>query len=715
MKAFQPKWYSISPFTETEPKNVYHKEQQEIKVEGTAPKNLHVLGRADFWGVKTDGAYILRITADDYYKVYINGRFAGQGPAPAYPEHYYYNEILISPYIREGKNVIAVHLYYQGLINRVWNSGDDRFGVAAEIILADEKDEIAVPLRWRYEISKAYQGKTTGYETQFLENFDSRRWEENWNNLDYCDKNWAWMEEMKYPSWKLESKPAGMVSVIRREPAGVKRRADGSWLIDAGEEITGSIVLKAEGHKGQTVTILCGEELDEDGNVRYDMRCGCTYQETWTLDQGANTLVPYDYKGFRYVQLEMEAGVAIREIFFEVRHFPMNENLCTMKSSHPWLEKIFGICKNAVKYGTQEGYLDCPTREKGQYLGDAVVTSRAQVWLTGDTGLLEKCIEQFAQTQEVCPGLMGVAPGSFMQEIGDFSLLWSQMVMTLYQFSGNKERLFHYYGTAKGILKHFAGYEREDGLLCNVADKWNLVDWPENLRDQYDFELSRPVVAPGCHNVINALYIGAMKTAALMEQILELPCTFDWEKRRDAFIRTFYRKDKKLFADSEMSSHCALHSNLYPLYFGLVPKEAEHSVADLLVEKGLCCGVMLSYFVLKGLARAGRFNDVFQLLVNESRHGWVNMLREGATTCFEAWGKDQKWNTSLCHPWASAPVSILIEEIAGIVPAPETKEGFIFAPHIPSDVETFCMKVPFGGKILTVEKKGTKSVFYVLR
>ena len=38
---------------------------------------------------------------------------------------------------------------------------------------------------------------------------------------------------------------------------------------------------------------------------------------------------------------------------------------------------------------------------------------------------------------------------------------------------------------------------------------------------------------------------------------------------------------------------------------------------------------------------------------------WANMLSEGATTCFEAWGKDQKWNTSLFHPWATAPAIFL--------------------------------------------------------
>ena len=28
---------------------------------------------------------------------------------------------------------------------------------------------------------------------------------------------------------------------------------------------------------------------------------------------------------------------------------------------------------------------------------------------------------------------------------------------------------------------------------------------------------------------------------------------------------------------------------------------------------------------------------------------WLRMIREGATTTFEGWGKDSKWNTSLFH------------------------------------------------------------------
>ena len=83
------------------------------------------------------------------------------------------------------------------------------------------------------------------------------------------------------------------------------------------------------------------------------------------------------------------------------------------------------------------------------------------------------------------------------------------------------------------------------------------------------------------------------------------------------------------------------------------------------MDKGLCCGVYMSYFVLKALARIGAYEEELKLLINESSNSWVNMINEGATTCYEAWGKEQKWNTSLCHPWASAPIIVICEDLNG--------------------------------------------------
>ena len=76
----------------------------------------------------------------------------------------------------------------------------------------------------------------------------------------------------------------------------------------------------------------------------------------------------------------------------------------------------------------------------------------------------------------------------------------------------------------------------------------------------------------------------------------------------------------------------------------------------------------MAYFLLKALCRMGRHKDAYSLIVSKGEHSWYNMVKEGATTCFEAWGKEQKWNTSLCHPWASAPITVLVEDIIPNMP-----------------------------------------------
>lgn len=758
-------WFTIDEFENRRPETLYHKEQEEGTGWQETVKNLHVLARAHVKAREEDRC-LLRISADDYYKLYVNGVYVAQGPAPAYPEYYYYNEMDLTDYLTEGDNVIAVHLYYQGAVNRVWNSGDGRFGLgtalfwcrtgeggaseggvsegnmSGECVPEGSMPETCVPedgmsedgvlgndipedgmskedvpenrvlqeLTWHYRRCDAYSGEAIGYETQYLEDFDSNLWDEDWNQARYNDSGWKPMKPARWVDYGMERQPTRLLACYTRAPETVTETEAG-FLIDVGEEVTGALRLVAEGDKGQQVLLRYGEELTEDGRVRYEMRCNCTYEERWTLNGRTCSNEPYDYKGFRYVQVIPDPGVRIRDMKVEVRHYPMEDSLCTLKSSEPVLDRIFQICKNGVKYGTQEGFLDCPTREKGQYLGDAVVTSHAHVWLSGSADMMEKCIRQFARSRRICPGLMGVAPGNFMQEIADFSLLWSQMVLNHYRFTGDRQFLSEMYPVARGVLEHFSQYEGENGLLWQVADKWNLVDWPENLRDGYDFVLSRPVVAPGCHNVVNALYTGAWKTLAKMEEILGLEPNRRWEELTSTYVKAFLRTEQGLLADSTVSDHCAVHSNIYALYFGLVSDEGiKGNIARFLTEKGFCCGVFTSYFMLHGLADAGHWEEAYKLLLNDSKQGWVNMVREGATTCYEAWGKEQKWNTSLCHPWACAPISFFIERIAGIRPDPSAEKGFSFEPHVPEELEEFELCVSMGGKDYTVRKRGGECV-----
>jgi len=238
-----------------------------------------------------------------------------------------------------------------------------------------------------------------------------------------------------------------------------------------------------------------------------------------------------------------------------------------------------------------------------------------------------------------------------------------------------------------------------------VTEKWNLVDWTANLRDGYDFELAQPI-GPGLHNVINAFYYGLKKEADRMRALLGLPLRNEAEDLRRAFVRVF-RRDNGLFRDAVGTEHTALHSTVLPLYYGITEPEDEVTAVALIRERGLCCGVYMAYFALKALARCGEYDLMNELLFSESEHSWGNMLREGATSCWEAWGKDQKWNTSLCHPWASAPIILLIEDVAGIGPAEPGFRTIGQTPHAPAELGD--MVLTFGtvrGKVTAQRRNG---------
>ena len=125
----------------------------------------------------------------------------------------------------------------------------------------------------------------------------------------------------------------------------------------------------------------------------------------------------------------------------------------------------------------------------------------------------------------------------------------------------------------------------------------------------------------------------------------------------------FFNEKTRLFTDSKESAHSSLHANVIPAFYGISLSEGSETITKHIMSKGFSCSVYMAYFTLKALCRMGRYEEAYSLIVSEDEHSWYNMVREGATTCFEAWGKDQKWNTSLCHPWASAPISVLAEDI----------------------------------------------------
>lgn len=697
---FNGKWLCDERFLKYEPLNMLHKnsdEKRHKELEAEHPKDLknvrvRFLGSFNF----TDNwdSVIMRFSADDYAKVKINGKLAAIGPCIGYSFNYYYNEIDITNLLKRGSNTVESDVTYTGLINRSDSSGDLRMGFIADFIgVKDGKETLiyATDESWKYTVLKMYpSNNTVGYDTQFVEDYDSR--------LEPKTEDFVPCVSME-TDYIFEDQPAVSLQFYDIYPKLSEKLPNGGLFYDIGQEITGTLNITAKGKDGNKVLIYCAEETDDSElKVRYCMRCNCCYIDEWTLADGENTVEQFAYKAFRYFTIMPDEGVEISSVSITVRHNPFDDNACVIESNDEILNSVFKICKNGTKYGSQDIFVDCPQREKGQYAGDSTVTTASSLWLTGDGRLTKKAMENQAQSACVCKGLLCVAPGHVMQEIADYTYQYPILSLRYYKFSGDMDFLRKNYETCLGIKEYSEKFRREDGLIVKLNDKGNLVDWPQNLLDGYDFQglNAAPTKENNLdypHNVINAYYIGFLYGVEEIERILGIISDGEADRTSTSFNKVFLNQETGLYVDSEISKHSALHSNILPLYYGFAPKENIETIADFIMKKKLCCGVYMAYFLLKALAKAGRYEDVYKLITSQDENSWYNMVREGGTTCFEAWGKDKKWNTSLCHPWASAPVSVLFEDILGL-----SLDGTKGESHIPEGLK-IKVRTPMHGEI----------------
>ena len=654
---FKGKWITSDEFYNLKSINVFHRQLEKASINGIAPKNSHILFRSTFNVQKSENTYIY-ISADDYYKLYINGIFVCQGPTAGYPFHYYYNKVDISEYLSVEKNTIAVHTYYQGLINRVWVSGDDRHGLICDIV-QDEQTLLVSDENFLYSYHAGFSeiGKF-GYDTQFAERYTSGTQSEDFYKTDYDDSTWRHARIKKYVDYELYEQPTKMLVFENIKPK--EKRDNTGVTLDFGSEYVGYLCAEAQGKPGQRLELLFGQELDESGDVRWKLRANCDYREEWVLSGKTDKLNEFDYKSFRYVRINIPAGCVLKNIHLRARHYPF-ELKAKPTVQNEKINAIWNLCVHSLEYGVQEVIQDCMEREKGNYLGDGCYTALALAVLTKDTSQLKKLVDDSIRSSFINKGLMTCATCSFMQEIAEFPLMMFYLLYSYYKLTGDKEYLREKYESLCNILDYYKDqYMQKNGLLSKL-DKWCVVEWPANYRDGYDADITEGQVCSDVHNVINAHYIGAVKYLNRISALLGYDKYCDEEPLINAYTDAFYDKEKRLFKDNINSQHISVISNAFALMYDLVPdKETEENIFGYIEEKGFT-SVMLfgAYPILEGLKRRNKKELMYKFILDEN--AWLRMIREGATTTFEGWGKDSKWNTSLFHLTLSYAVIFLTD------------------------------------------------------
>ena len=660
-------WITHPDMADLKPRNVLARQLERDKLPpvDTRYQNRHYLFRRSF-DLNAVGKATLRITADDYYKLYVNGAFVAMGPAAGTTDCTYYNVIDLTPHLVKGRNTLAVHTYYQGLVNRVWVSGDNRHGLWLELD-ADGRRVLESDTAFRVMRHAGYSAMgIAGYDTQFMECYDAGAPEVGFERPDFDDA--AWISAVRHPlggDYRLVEQPSPMVVTEPIAPVKTERLSDGGLRIDFGGIYVGGVSLVASGKKGDAVGIRCGQELNGDGSVRYKLRANCTYAEKMVLSGGPrDVLNQYDYKSFRYLELRPSPGVTIDSdsIRLVARHQPF---VLKAKPSFadPALKPVWDLCVDTFRYGVQEQIMDCMEREKGYYLGDGCYTMLAYSLLTQDWRQARKFFDDFLRMKKVDRGLVTCANCSFMQEIAEYPFMMMLFAHWYLEQTGDTAFVADRFDALADVVDSYRErYARQDGLLVNL-DKWCVVEWPKNFQDGYDADVREGKVCTDVHNVINAWYVIAVRSLNAIARRLGHRPYADMRPLEKAFRSVFWDERRHVFVDREGSSHVSLPGNVYAQAGRLAPADdpsARTAFLSLVKEKGYSSISLFQFFPLFCHLRAtGEETLLHDLLA--SPEAWLRNVREGGTRTFEGWGRDTKWNTSLFHLTIASAVIFLTD------------------------------------------------------
>ena len=227
------------------------------------------------------------------------------------------------------------------------------------------------------------------------------------------------------------------------------------------------------------------------------------------------------YWGWRYLQiLPPGAGEPLTadDIAAVVQHQAAPaERRATFSSDNPLLDDVFALMQRSGIYSSEETFLDTPTREKGQFTGDTVDISFANMTAAGDRAATARAIREIlasathswkATSSGYCTALQlpcsyprlgtpgrvnAVYPnGDNMRDIPDYTEFVPGWVWRYYEQSGDRATLASSYATLQSIAAYLQANVKT-GLITDLTGGASsylhgIIDWPAPMRYGYAFD-----------------------------------------------------------------------------------------------------------------------------------------------------------------------------------------------------------------------------------
>ncbi|MFP5204118.1 MAG: alpha-L-rhamnosidase C-terminal domain-containing protein [Acidobacteriota bacterium] len=683
--------------------------------------------------------YVVRVSADNRFILYVNGKRVGDGPARGDLNHWRYERFDLAPFLRPGRNLVTATVWNWGIFAPLAQMSDR----TAFLLESDAtgSDGISTPQDWQVEIEPGHRAldrssvNLRGYMAAGPgEEIDAARYDWNWNDPSDTGAGWVPVATPMRDSngagvnrahsadatgdnpWSLapDSLPhmvttptdAGRVArsqageeagiaAFPAHPITIPANTHLHLLLDRKTLTTAYPQLTVSAGKGSQIWLTYSEALydneehkgDRDSTVytdpqgRQHPRQALGLRDEFLPDGGANRVFePLWWRTWRYLDLDIRTGgepLRLNSLTAAFTAYPFQER-ATFQSPDPELARIWEISWRTARLDAHETYMDTPYFEQLQYVGDTRIQALISYAVTGDDRLARQALEAFNDSRIPEGITRSRYPSSLPQNIPTFSLLWIGMLHDYWMYRPDPAPLRASLMGTRAVLAWFAQYEQPDGLLRELP-WWSFIDWVSSGEI--------PTYSSHGQSCVTTLqYLGALDNAADLESAFGDPALAARDRARAVHVRggiyaQCWVPSREMLADNPDKTVFSQQANIMGVLYDAIPKAQQRAVLQklLAIAPGTTPDGVLSasYYFRFYLARALDHAGMADDYL-ASIQPWRQML----ALHFSTWPEVPGNTRSDSHAWSAHPIYDLLTLVAGIEPASPGFKTVRIAPHL---------------------------------
>jgi hypothetical protein len=678
-----------------------------IAVPGASPFDYGVYHFRRAFDLPTRPAsFVVHVTGDNRYQLFVNGHRVVWGPARGDLNHWRFESVDLAPHLVAGRNVLAALVWnfgeYAPESQVTWRTAFLLHGDTAAERIADTGSQ------WRCARNPAYaplhysHAQMRGYFVAGpAEAVDGAMHLWGWERPEFDDSAWvspradgrssgAPRDSVDAPNrWLLVPREIPLMeettqrlAVVRRVagvevpasfprqaaaftiPAGTRARL----LLDQSHLTTAYPELIVSGGRGAVIRLGYAEALfvdpkqgTEKGNRdQIDGKTFVGHYDVFTSDGGIRRLYrPLWWRTYRYVELDVETRdepLTVDDLRGVYTGYPF-EMRARFDAGTERLTRLLEVGWRTARLCAHETYMDCPYYEQLQYAGDTRIQCLVSYYNAGDGRLARNAISQIDDSRTAEGVTMSRAPTRQQQYIPPFSLWWIGMVHDYWRYQDDPAFVGEMLPGVRAVLGFFARHQKPDGSLGRLP-WWNFVDWAWENRG------IPPAGEDGSSAPLDLQLLLALDWAAGLEEALGSPsraaeCRSSANALRTTVQGLYWAPARQLFADTPALTDFSQHTNALAVLARVVDAEAARALIGRVLAEGSLtpCTFYFRHYLHSAINLVGE-GDRYLDLLDE----WDRMLERGLTT----WAENPEPTRSDCHAWSASPNFELFRTVLGI-------------------------------------------------